>query len=288
MEPAAPTTPAAPEGAAALPPLEIVSGPDFSADLPAVNLAAVEAAGGPATPAPSETPATAKENVPLSKSGKAFDPAKHRAHPDGSPVMVNGRFMPKGRPKGAKTRGTVATGDTGSFVPPDILKPELAKVGSSEASPAGSTPAASAPMPGSPAVETISPLPVEELELIADGRLEVAYVLAGQVFDEKEWQPDSTAEHRGMRAAYVAYLRTQKDDPPSPLSALITVCVAFVLKRLRRINTAKTLAGWMPWLAPYLNVETSTPAQNDSEKKPAPAQPVATVQPQNDSEKWAL
>ncbi|MBC7367172.1 MAG: hypothetical protein H7343_10250, partial [Undibacterium sp.] len=106
------------------------------------------------------------------------------------------------------------------------------------------------PAPSQPANATQSTPPPparaeisgNHLDLTAEGYLRAGYVIADTVLEAKgEWQPDDKSEHDALKAAAVAYLKTNSGEPLPPGVAFAVSLGVYAFKRLSRTNTAKAL-----------------------------------------------
>ncbi len=245
--------PATPAPAAALPPLETVDGASLVATLPAVSeraVAALEQSTPPAAPVGASTPTTpaARVAVRSPRTKAVFDPAIHRANPDGTPFRnARGALMPKAGPRGPRKPSNAAASPAPAASTPTPPTPAVtgSTVPSTFPGDKPATPPAAAPAP-----EIITePAALEIVDATAEAYLRGGYMVADKLVGggKGEWQPDDAAEHEAFKAATVAWLRTRKSAPPSPFGAWLAALAAFVLSRVERVNTSKRLRRWFPW-----------------------------------------
>jgi hypothetical protein len=214
----------------------------------------------------------------IDKFGRQFRPDIHRINADGTPFVGRfGQFMPRGGRK-PKPRPETAESQPNHAPQPS----PAANVDQPEA------PAAPEPTPTHEPVADFSdvqavlnqpagePAKLANLELMADlsheasaeAWLRGSYAVADGVFSSRgEWQPVDNSEHEGLKKTLVAWQKARNWAPLPPGGAFVMACVAFVWRRVREPNTAKTLVKWFPGLAPLLGVELpKTPEQKQDEK----------------------
>lgn len=272
-DPIAPVTPT--------PAAESVTGASLNGELPPVNENAIRAAGATAAPAATPTPAPANPDLgqPHDAVGhsvdslrRPFDAAKFRPEKD---ALGRWKNLRGGRKPGATARpATPAAGGTpaatprpsASYVPPDLPRPG-----------APATPAATpASTPAPAAAPIVSP---EEYAATAEGYIALGVPIVGAfVGDEKEWEPDDTAERDRIRAALADYLRAAGVKPTTPLGRFVAVVGGYVWKRLTRPKTAKFIARRWPTFAGLLGIPVerkpaADPIDAATAAAPAPAQP---------------
>ena len=173
---------------------------------------------------PAATPA-----IPKDSAGAAFDPSRHLARADGTPVVNRrtGRFMPVGN--AARKSPAAAPAPAGPA-------PDLSDIAAAAKAPE--------PAPEPAGAEPINPAAgksPDRFTLLADVYTRAGIAGAMGALGE-EWSPDDDAEFVALRESVAAYLRATNREDLSPGWALTFAVMTYGAKRLPRPKTQSRLA----------------------------------------------
>ena len=182
---------------------------------------------------PAATPA-----IPKDSAGAAFDPSRHLARADGTPVVNRrtGRFMPVGNAARKTPAAAPAPASQPAAPAPAGPAPDLSDIAAAAKAPE--------PVPEPAGAEPINPAAgksPDRFTLLADVYTRAGIAGAMGALGE-EWSPDDDAEFVALRESVAAYLRATNREDLSPGWALTFAVMTYGAKRLPRPKTQSRLA----------------------------------------------